>query len=551
MEMTQTLDGTMFANMLRAGAMNLRTHAQTINDLNVFPIPDGDTGSNMMLTIMGGINALNNEYSSVAEAARLAANGMLLSARGNSGVILSQLFDGIAAGFDGIETADNAQIAHAMRRGVTYAYNAVMQPTEGTMLTVAKNAAEYAGSKTSETIEQFFDAYIAEAKRTLDKTPELLPVLKKAGVVDSGGAGLVYIVEGMKKAINNEINITDLNAVAEAPTHSDIDIDLFTEDSILEYGYCTELLLRLQRTKTKPESFDVDIITDYLNRIGDSVVAFKTGSIIKIHVHTMTPDKVLAFCQKYGEFLTLKIENMSLQHNSLNKGRSADSLIENGKKDYGVVAVCSGDGIKRLFTDRGADYIVDGGQSMNPSTEDFLEAFRAVNAKTVFVLPNNGNIILSAQQAAKLYTAADVRVLESKTIGDGYAALSMLDTKSKNTEEIISELNEAMSNTVTAEVSRCIRDAEFQNIEMHTGDYVGFAGKNFLAASKSRIDTVCATVDKLSLADYDICLLIRGSNTTAEEVEKIKAAISLRYTNKEIYVVDGMQEIYDYIIILE
>lgn len=551
MEMSQTLDGIMFANMLRAGAMNLRTHAQTINDLIVFPIPDGDTGSNMMLTIMGGIDALNNEYSSVAEAARLAANGMLLSARGNSGVILSQLFDGIAAGFDGIETADNTQIAHAMRRGVTYAYNAVMQPTEGTMLTVAKNAAEYAGSKTSETIEQFFDAYIAEAKRTLDKTPELLPVLKKAGVVDSGGAGLVYIVEGMKKAINNEIDITELNATAEVPTNSDIDIDLFTEDSILEYGYCTELLLRLQRSKTEPESFNVDIITDYLNKIGDSVVAFKTGSIIKIHVHTMTPDKVLAFCQKYGEFLTLKIENMSLQHNSLNKERSADSLTETGKKDYGIVAVCSGDGIKRLFTERGADYIVDGGQSMNPSTEDFLEAFRAVNAKTIFVLPNNGNIILSAQQAAKLYTAADVRVLESKTIGDGYAALSMLDTQSENTEEIINELNEAMSSTVTAEVSRCIRDAEFQNIEMHIGDYVGFAGKNFLATSKSRIDTVCATVDKLSFADYDICLLIRGSKTTSEEAEKIKAAISLRYPNKEIYIIDGMQEIYDYIIILE
>lgn len=551
MEMSQTLDGIMFANMLRAGAMNLRTHAQTINDLNVFPIPDGDTGSNMMLTIMGGIDALNNEYSSVAEAARLAANGMLLSARGNSGVILSQLFDGIAAGFDGIETADNTQIAHAMRRGVTYAYNAVMQPTEGTMLTVAKNAAEYAGSKTSETIEQFFDAYIAEAKRTLDKTPELLPVLKKAGVVDSGGAGLVYIVEGMKKAINNEIDITELNAVAEVPANSDIDIDLFTEDSILEYGYCTELLLRLQRSKTEPESFNVDIITDYLNKIGDSVVAFKTGSIIKIHVHTMTPDKVLAFCQKYGEFLTLKIENMSLQHNSLNKERSADSLTETGKKDYGIVAVCSGDGIKKLFTERGADYIVDGGQSMNPSTEDFLAAFRAVNAKTIFVLPNNGNIILSAQQAAKLYTAADVRVLESKTIGDGYAALSMLDTQSENTEEIINELNEAMSSTVTAEVSRCIRDAEFQNIEMHIGDYVGFAGKNFLATSKSRIDTVCATVDKLSFADYDICLLIRGSKTTSEEAEKIKTAISLRYPNKEIYIIDGMQEIYDYIIILE
>ncbi len=549
METITRLDGTMFANMLRAGAMNLRTHAQAINNLNVFPIPDGDTGDNMMLTIMGGVDTMSGEEKTISEASRKAADGMLLSARGNSGVILSQLFEGIAEGLQNIDAADNIQLSNAMRCGVQHAYNAVMEPTEGTILTVARNASEYASSRVSKNMEEYLSDFLTEAKRTLDRTPDMLPVLKKAGVVDSGGAGLVYIIEGMSKAMDGEINPAEYNPFTKTSAQ-DINLDLFTEDSILEYGYCTELL-RLQKGKTDPQNFDVNTITDYLKKIGDSVVAFKTGSIVKIHVHTMTPDKVLGFCQMYGEFLKIKIENMSLQHNNTALDGIHVSKPESSQKEYGVVAVCAGEGVKRLFLERGADAIVDGGQSMNPSTEDFLEAFHQVNAKTIFVLPNNGNVILSAKQAANLYTGADIRVLESKTIGDGYAALSMLDPNATDTDQIVSDLNDAMKGVVTAEISKSIRDANMQQTQVHTGDYIGFVGKEILAASNNRVDAVYATIEKLDFSKYEICILIRGAETNQEEAEKIEAYLCSQYPGKEVYTVDGMQEIYDYILIFE
>lgn len=553
MEPAPTLNGNLFADMLRAGAFNLRTHKQAINNLNVFPIPDGDTGDNMLLTMMGGIDMVSNDTSSLAEVSRRAADGMLLSARGNSGVILSQLFDGIAEGFetaDGTD-ADDRKLGEAMRCGVQHAYNAVMEPTEGTILTVARCASEYAAGRASGDLETYLDDLLDEAKRTLDRTPDMLPVLKKAGVVDSGGAGLIYILEGMRKAVKGEIAPEADKPTAEKLTQ-DIDLDLFTEDSILEYGYCTELLLRLQKSKTDPEAFEVSTITDYLRRIGDSVVAFKTGSIVKIHVHTMTPDKVLGFCQMYGEFLKVKIENMSLQHNNTAlDGVKISVKAEAERKQFGIVAVCAGKGIRQLFADRGADVIVEGGQSMNPSTEDFLNAFRQVNAGTILVLPNNANMILSAKQAAGLYTGADVRVLESRTIGEGYAALSMFDSNAESTDQLVQELNDAMQGVVTAEVSQCVRDAEMQETRIHSGDYIGFVGKELLAKADTRLDALCATVDRLNVSDYDICLLIRGMEADQKEAREAEAYIHDRYPGKEVYVIDGLQEIYDYILILE
>ena len=553
MEPAPTLNGNLFADMLRAGAFNLRTHKQAINNLNVFPIPDGDTGDNMLLTMMGGIDMVSNDTSSLAEVSRRAADGMLLSARGNSGVILSQLFDGIAEGFEtaGGTDADDRKLGDAMRCGVQHAYNAVMEPTEGTILTVARCASEYAADRASGDLETYLDDLLDEAKRTLDRTPDMLPVLKKAGVVDSGGAGLIYILEGMRKAVKGEI-APEADKPSAAKLTQDIDLDLFTEDSILEYGYCTELLLRLQKSKTDPEAFEVSTITDYLRRIGDSVVAFKTGSIVKIHVHTMTPDKVLGFCQIYGEFLKVKIENMSLQHNNTAlDGVKVSVKAEAERKQFGIVAVCAGKGIRQLFADRGADVIVEGGQSMNPSTEDFLNAFRQVNAGTILVLPNNANVILSAKQAAGLYTGADVRVLESRTIGEGYAALSMFDSNAESTDQLVQELNDAMQGVVTAEISQCVRDAEMQETQIRTGDYIGFVGKELLAKAETRLDALCATVDRLNVSDYDICLLIRGMEADQKEAREAEAYIHDRYPGKEVYVIDGLQEIYDYILILE
>ena len=543
----KTLDGILFARMINSGAANLKAHAKEINDLNVFPIPDGDTGDNMMMTMMGGVHHDDTTSEALDEMSCRISSGMLLSARGNSGVILSQFFEGIKNGFSGLQTADTKEIGEAFRCGVKQAYSSVMTPTEGTILTVVREATEYACEQNTGTPEAFLNAFIDEAKRSLSRTPELLPVLKKAGVVDSGAAGLIYIVDGMMRAVIGE-DIADFSEVSEKT--QELDLDAFNEDSVLEFGYCTELLVRLQNAKTDIANFDVKVITDYLQTIGDSIVTVRNGSIVKLHVHTKTPQKVLDFCQRYGEFLKVKIENMSLQHNNtVTEGEEHAPAKE--RKKYGVVAVACGEGLQETFRDRGADVIVDGGQSMNPSAEDFIEAFDEVNADVIFVFPNNGNIILTAQQAAHLYEKSDVRVIESTTIGAGYASLAMLDTGSGDTNAIVEDLRMAMEGVVTAEISHCVRDATIDGKEIHTGDYIGFVGKEMLSANKSRLVTVCESLDALGFSKYDFCILICGKDATDEEAQRIEAYIKARYTNKELYIINGGQDVYDYIMIVE
>lgn len=544
---TQKINGLCYVQMIESGTANLKAHAEEVNDLNVFPIPDGDTGENMLLTMLGGADGNLHGSENLSEAAHKVSNGMLLSARGNSGVILSQFFEGITNGFDDLYEADAEQIGKAFRRGVEFAYKSVMTPTEGTILTVIREATEYACSVDAKTTDEFLKAFLTEAKASLDRTPELLPVLKKAGVVDSGAAGLIYIMEGMLGALVGEKISLDMKLEKKA---EDLDLDAFDEDSELTFGYCTELLLRLQNKKTDIPNFNCKIITDYLATIGDSIVAVQNGSIVKIHVHTMYPHWVLGFCQKYGEFLKVKIENMSLQHNNTIAEQKKDSPKKE-RKAYGVVAVASGEGLKQTFIDRGADYIVDGGQSMNPSAEDFLAAFDEVNADTIFVLPNNSNVILAAIQAAKLYEGSDVRVIESKTIGAGYAALSMFDATSGDTDTIAQELTEAMDGVITAEISHCIRDANMDGVEIHTGDYIGFVGKELLADNVSRKQTVLDTLANLGFKNYDICQIFVGKDATMEEAEEIEAEIGKTYRGKEVYLVNGEQDVYDYILVVQ
>ena len=543
----KTLDGILFARMINSGAANLKAHAKEINDLNVFPIPDGDTGDNMLMTMMGGVRHDDSVSEGLDEMANRISSGMLLSARGNSGVILSQFFEGIKNGFSGLRSADTKEIGEAFRQGVKQAYSSVMTPTEGTILTVVREATEYACEQNAQTPEEFLNDFIDEAKRSLARTPELLPVLKKSGVVDSGAAGLIYIVDGMMKAVTGE-DLSELSDITEKS--QELDLDAFNEDSVLEFGYCTELLLRLQNAKTDISSFDVKVISDYLQTIGDSIVTVRNGSIVKLHVHTMTPQKVLDFCQQYGEFLKVKIENMSLQHNNTVTEEKEIASVKERKK-YGVVAVACGEGLKQTFRDRGADVIVDGGQSMNPSAEDFIEAFDEVNADVIFVFPNNGNIVLTAQQAAHLYEGSDVRVIESKTIGAGYASLAMLDTGSGDTDAIVEELNIAMDGVITAEISHCVRDASIDGREMHVGDYIGFVGKEFLGHDKSRLNAVYQTVDKINLSRYDVCIVICGKDATDEEAAQIEGYIHSHYRGKEVYIIDGGQDVYDYIMIIE
>lgn len=546
MATTITVDGKLFVKMVASGASRLRDGVKEINDLNVFPIPDGDTGDNMLMTIMGGIFDAEDDIE-LHEAAKRVSGGMLLSARGNSGVILSQFFEGVAIGLGSASYADATVLGEAFRYGVAQAYRSVMEPTEGTVLTVMREATEKACAENAQTIENFFEAFLSEAKSSLERTPELLPVLKRAGVVDSGGAGFIRIAEGMLEALSGAVATSD-NAYARS-AEAEINYSAFDENSTLEFGYCTELLLRLQNSKTNISSFDTSVITERLKEIGNSIVAVCNGSVVKLHVHTMTPDRVLAIGREYGEFLKVKIENMSLQHNNALSVSAEDKKRE--RKKYGVVAVASGDGLKQMFIDRGADVIVSGGQSMNPSAEEFLEAFEKVNADVVFVFPNNGNIILTAKQAAGLYTASDVYVIESHTVGDGYAALSMLDTGVGDADAIATELTDAMSGVVTAEISRCVREASTQELSLHIGDYIGFVGKDIIAAAPSRLEAVYATLDKLELKKYDICLVICGKEATDEEAEKIERYININYRGKEVYIINGMQDVYDYILIVE
>ena len=552
---TYELNGALFADMVRGGAGNLRANAKVVNDLNVFPIPDGDTGDNMSLTMAGGDAVLRDIASdSISYIAEKLAGGMLLGARGNSGVILSQLFAGIAKGLSGVERADAAALGNAFKAGVKQAYAAVMTPTEGTILTVAREATDYAVARiTSETtLEEFFSDFIREMRASLKRTPDLLPILKESGVIDSGGAGLVYVIEGMSKILHGET----VDAAPEAPASkvSTPDLSAFTADSEMTFGYCTEFLLQLQNSKVDADGFPAQTIANELAEMGgESIVCFKTGTVIKVHVHTMTPGSVLAHCQKYGEFLTLKVENMALQHSeaSVENRFEAKKPAKQEHKAFGVVAVASGEGIKDTFLSLGADVIVEGGQTMNPSSEDFLAAFEEVNADTVFVLPNNSNIVLTARQAAGLYQNADVRVLNSKTVGDGYAALTMLDFESGDADAIEQALTDAMSGVITGMVTRSVRDSHLGGLDISKNDYIGFAGKEMLADAKTASDAACDLLGAIDMTDREVIIAICGKDATAADMDAVRAFIKRTYPSVELFEISGEQDIYNFIFVIE
>ena len=551
---TLNMTGTLFAEMVKSGAANLYANRTIVNDLNVFPIPDGDTGDNMYMTVNSGASAVSGE-ASLSEAASTAARGMLMGARGNSGVILSRIFAGLAKGFDGKEEADAAGVSEAFRAAVKEAYGAVATPVEGTILTVIKDASDYAGGRVApgSDIERFFDDLTAEMRRSLDRTPDLLDVLKEAGVVDSGGAGLVYIAEGMRDVLyGGGASVSDAAPAPTASAAKSIDINTFTSDMQLEFGYCTEFLLRLQSSKCDVGAFDVEAFTEKLNSIGESVVCFRDDTIVKVHVHTMTPGEILDLAQKYGEFLTLKIENMMLQHHEATiQNRFSVSAPPKPKKAYGIVAVASGDGIKQVFTSLGTDVVVDGGQSMNPSTKDFIEAFEAINASTILVYPNNGNVILTAKQAAELYKDADVRVIPSRTIGEGYASLSMLDTTSGDTDTILEKVDEIIAGVVTGMVSRASRDADMDGVAVRKDDYIGFADDRIYVDSADKCEALLGLAEKLDSASRDVMLLICGRDTTEEEAQSVYAELTARYKRTEVIMIDGGQPIHDFVLILE
>lgn len=551
----KTVDGELFASLVVSGVAELKQHVQTVNDLNVFPIPDGDTGDNMYHTIYGGLSGLNKiADNDIGKKANALSDGMLLNARGNSGVILSQLFSGIAKGLENRSEVSIADFAKAFDKGVKTAYLAVVKPVEGTILTVARESIDYAYSNLTDdkTLIAFFDDMLTEMKRSLEHTPDLLPVLKEAGVIDSGGAGFYYIIDGMRCAAKG--NGMDITGEKPTAVKQDLDFSLFTENSVMEYGYCTEFLLRLQTAKTDVDAFDVQTIIDYLSGIGDSIVAFKTGSIVKVHVHTLTPYKALEFAQKFGEFLTVKIENMTLQHSETLKAAAKEEVafakVEKPRKKFGVIAVCSGEGLAQMFKEIGADEIINGGQTNNPSSEDFIKGFEKINAEHIFVMPNNGNVILTAKQAAQMYKDADIRVIETKNIGDCYAALSMADFTVETADEAEKILIENMEGVATGMVSAAIRDAHLNGIDIKTGEYIGFTDKTVYVSAPDIIQAFKTLSEKMGITEKPFLITVFGKNVTEEEKNKARA-FSGKFSNLEYYDLDGGQDIYDFILIFQ
>lgn len=537
--------------MVRHGCARLHANKEVINDLNVFPIPDGDTGDNMYMTINSGCqNAKFDE--NLGKLAASVSSGMLLGARGNSGVILSRIFAGIGKGLDGVDTADLETFTRALRRGVEESYKSVSVPVEGTILTVYREGVEKIEKRKWDSLENLLDNILPEMEASLQRTPELLATLKEAGVIDSGGAGIVAIFKGMREALDTTEDVTLEDNPAPEAAHGKIDLDAFSENDTLEFGYCTEFLLRLQSSKVDFNTFDVSEIRNYLTSVGESVVCFREGSIVKVHVHTKTPGEILNHCQRWGEYLTLKIENMALQHNETlqRKGEEEPDREFRVKKRYGVVAVASGDGVIAMMKEAGADIVIEGGQTMNPSTRSFIDAFKKLYCENIFVYPDNSNVILTALQAASLYEDAKVTVIPSKNIGQGYVAIASLDKDCKDVQQQIDSQKEIIEGVDCAMVSRANRDALLDGVKVKDGHYIGFRGNEILTDAPTAERALENLAAKIDVADHDVALLFYGADVAKEDASKALDTLSGKYPLTEFKLIDGAQPVFEYILTL-
>ena len=546
---TKQLDGNTFKTLVANGCQCLINDIDRINALNVFPVPDGDTGTNMKLTIEGGVKAIiNDNEPSIGLMAKKLARAMTLSARGNSGVILSQFFKGLSNGLEDKEVVDAIELTHAFESGVTQAYKVVSKPTEGTMLTVMREATEKAieNKNSFASIEDFYACFIKEAHASLDRTPELLPVLKQAGVIDSGGAGYNRIIEGMISALDGNI----LLAQEEYEKHQSTTIGHFDADSELEFGYCTEFILQLQNSKVNVKEFDIKVIVDFLETLGDSIVAFKDEDIVKVHVHTFTPGKVINYCQQFGEYITFKMENMSVQHSELESIPTEVAPKEH--KKFAVVAVSSGEGITSSYKELGADEIVSGGQTMNPSSEDFIEAFKRLDAENIIVFPNNKNIIMAAKQAAEAYEDANVVVIETKSIAECYSALTMLDYSSDDLNTIVDDFKMVIDNVVDGSITYAIRDSQIDGIDIKKDDFMAFIKGHIVASNPNKVEAVKELFNKVEdIEDKEVVTLIYGKDVTDEEKTQVMEFLSTSFPSIEVGEIDGLQDIYSFIISIE
>lgn len=546
--MKELINGIDFTNLVAFGAKNLYNDKDRINALNVFPVPDGDTGSNMSMTIEGGAKeGLNNSNINIGELTKAMARAMVLSARGNSGVILSQFFKGVSLSVAGKEEISVKELAEAFKMGAKQAYSVVSNPTEGTILTVMREAGDkaYQTVDKNTTIEQYLTNYIKYADSTLMNTPNLLPVLKEAGVIDSGGAGFLLVIEGMLKYLKGESVETN---ILEAKGAS-LDTSSFNADSELTYGYCTEFILQLQNSKVNPKTFDLKIINDYLDSIGgNSVVSFKDDDIIKVHVHTFDPGLVLHEFRKYGEYLTVKIENMNVQHTESDLGTPK---AKRQHKQFGVVAVANGNGIVNTFKEIGVDEVISGGQTMNTSTEDFINAFNTLDCDYILVYPNNSNIIMAANQACEAYDNAKIIVIPSKTITEGYSAISMLNFDNE-LSDIISEQKEIISSLNTLEVTYAVRDAVIDGVKVTKDYYICIYNDKLLSCNKNRLEAMKEAINKIeNISDMQVFTIFTGKDSSIDEINELNEFLINYNPYVEIYPIPGDQELYSYIIGIE
>lgn len=549
MEQIVNLDGILFRKMLLGGVCELEINRKKINDLNVFPVPDGDTGDNMYMTLTGGLENITDESGdNIGKISTLFSQGTFMNARGNSGVILSRIISGISSVLKNNSKSDVLLFIRALNEGISSSYKAVPNPVEGTMLTVFKNSVIRTVQHHDDCKDfiHFFSFLIDNMKKALLETEEQLEVLKQAGVVDSGGAGLVSFFSGMFNVLNGTEKPGDVNSDVKIRNNK-LDFSKFTSESELVFGYCTEFNLRLMKSKVGDVNlFDESEIFNFLNSAGDSVVCFRDDSIIRVHVHTKKPGEILNYCQKFGEFLTLKIENMTLQHNE-----SVFSVPQKKiHKKYGIVVVANGEGVCRTFKELGVDCIIDGGQTMNPSVEDFITAYKSLNVDNIILFPNNSNVILTAVQSAEIYKEVPVYVIQNNDIGTSYAAIASLNSEG-SIGDILSQIDECMNETLSFSISRADKDYHNGSTDVAKGDFIGISGKNIISSDKDRSTVLKKIMSFVKTDDYSLFILISGKNVDSKEAEKELKELKTMDNELELIYINGGQSVYDYVLIFQ
>lgn len=551
------ITATEFQAMMRVAAHRLTKNAEFVNSLNVFPVPDGDTGTNMSLTFQSGAKAVNeNSNQAVGELSKSLAKGLLMGARGNSGVISSQIFRGFSKSMEEKTTLSAQDLSEAFTSGVQTAYKAVMKPVEGTILTVAREGAKAGAKVASQTddIGEVVAAVVEGSKKALLKTPELLPVLKEVGVVDSGGQGLVFIYEGFLEGLTGQAPEKDLYTPDEAEMDEMVNANhhqtaqMGTED--IENGYCTEIMVALGDGTTVDREFDYDEFRNHLDGVGDSLLVVADEEVVKVHVHTEHPGTVMAYGQHFGSLMKIKVDNMRLQHATIvDNDQQAAVAQKSAPVDYGIIAIAAGSGISELFRSLGATYILSGGQTMNPSTQDILDAIAAANAKRVILLPNNKNIFLAAEQAAEV-AEIPVEIVKSRTIAQGMTALLSFDP-SAEIEDNQAAMTEALDTVISGQVTQSIRDTTLDGLEIKKDDYMGIIDGKIKVSTTERLDAAIQMVEAMLDDDSEIVTIIVGADGDQTEAEQISDAIMAIDDELEVEIHEGHQPVYPYLISVE